>query len=87
MDSTATSFEETMPSSGRPVYLLAYHLDNAGGSAAEQMKMLEWAGVNFGEDNVYILQKSLKKLAVLSGASSVMFFGKIFGTEKYYWIA
>ena len=53
----------------------------------EQMKMLEWAGVNFGEDNVYILQKSLKKLAVLSGASSIMFFGKIFGTEKDYWIA
>jgi len=51
------------------------------------MKMLEWAGVDFGEDNVYILQKSLKKLAILSGASSVYFFGKIFGTEKDYWIA
>ena len=49
--------------------------------------MLEWAGVDFGEDNVYILQKSLKKLAILSGASSVFFFGKIFGTEKDYWIA
>jgi hypothetical protein len=46
----------------------------------DEMKMLEWAGINFGEDNVYMLQKSLKRLAILSGASSVKFFGKIFGT-------
>lgn len=46
----------------------------------DEMKMLEWAGINFGQDNVYILQKSLKRLAILSGASSVKFFGKIFGT-------
>lgn len=36
---------------------------------------------------MYILQKSLKRLAVLSGASSVKFFGKIFGTQRDYWIA
>ena len=49
--------------------------------------MLEWAGVNFGEDiNVY-LQKSLKRLATMSGASNIKFFGKIFGTQKDYWIA
>jgi len=42
--------------------------------------MLEWAGVNFGEDNTYLLQKSLKRLAVLSGAKSLKFFGKIYGT-------
>ena len=49
--------------------------------------MLEWAGVNFGEDNIYVLQKSLKRLAVLSGATSIRFFGKIFGSQKDYWIA
>lgn len=53
----------------------------------DEMKMLEWAGINFGQDNVYILQKSLKRLATLSGASSVRFFGKIFGTQRDYWIA
>lgn len=53
----------------------------------EQAQMLEWAGINFGEDYVFILQKSLKRLAVLTGASSVKFFGKIFGTQKDYWIA
>lgn len=51
------------------------------------MKMLEWAGINFGEDIIYILQKSLKRLAVLSGATSVRFFGKIFGRQRDYWIA
>ena len=49
--------------------------------------MLEWAGVNFGEDNVYMLQKSLKRLAVMSGANNLKFFGKIFGTKKDYWVA
>lgn len=49
--------------------------------------MLEWAGVNFGEDIVYVIQKSLKRLAVLSGAHSIKLFGKIFGTQKDYWVA
>jgi radial spoke head protein 4A len=48
--------------------------------------MLEWAGINFGDDNVFLLQKSLKRLAVLSGATSLRFFGKIFGTQKDYWV-
>lgn len=33
--------------------------------------MLEWAGVNFGEDFTYMLQKSMKRLAVLSGATKL----------------
>ena len=45
--------------------------------------MLEWAGINFGEGYTLILQKSLKKLAVLSGASSLRFFGKIYA-KRYY---
>jgi radial spoke head protein 4/6 len=49
--------------------------------------MLEWAGINFGEDiNIY-LQKSLKRLATMSGASNIKFFGKIYGTQRDYWIA
>ena len=53
----------------------------------DQAQMLEWAGINFGEDNVFMLQKSLKRLAVMSGATSLKFFGKIFGTQKDYWVA
>ena len=48
--------------------------------------MLEWAGISFGEDFTLKLQKSLKKLALMSGAKSLEFIGKIFGTKKDYWI-
>lgn len=48
--------------------------------------MLEWGGVNFGADIVFMLQKSLKRLAVLSGANGLKMFGKIYGTQKDYWI-
>lgn len=53
---------------------------------SEQAKMLEWAGINFGDDTVHLMQKSLKRLASMSGASSLKFFGKIYGTQKDYWI-
>merc|ERR1719507_29205 len=49
--------------------------------------MLEWAGISFGEDNIIRLQKSIKRLAIMSGAESVRFGGKIFGTGADYWIA
>lgn len=52
----------------------------------KQACMLEWAGVSFGDDRMYILQKSLKRLASLSGATSLKLFGKIFGTKQDYWI-
>jgi len=54
---------------------------------SEEAAMFEWAGISFGDDTVYMLQKSLKRLAVMSGASPIKFFGKIFGTQKDYWIA
>lgn len=46
----------------------------------EEADMLEWAGVSFGQDFTYKLSKSMKRLAVMSGASSLRFCGKIFGT-------
>ena len=49
--------------------------------------MLEWAGVSFGEDTVFMMQKSLKRLGVMSGAAKLKFFGKIYGTQKDYWVA
>ena len=32
------------------------------------------------------MQKSMKKLAIMSGATELKLFGKIFGTQKDYWI-
>ena len=49
--------------------------------------MLEWAGVDFGEENIYLLQKSLKRLATMSGATCLRFFGKIYGSQHDYWVA
>ena len=49
--------------------------------------MLSWAGVDFGEEEMYMLGKSIKRLAMMSGAESVKFGGKIYGTKKDYWIA
>ena len=49
--------------------------------------MLEWAGVSFGEENTIRLSRSLKRLAIMSGADSLRFVGKIFGTKNDYWVA
>lgn len=45
----------------------------------EQAETLEWAGIGFGQDTSYLIQKSLKRLAASTGASELRFFGKIFG--------
>jgi radial spoke head protein 4A len=49
-------------------------------------EMLEWAGISFGEEEMYKLNKSVKRLAEMSGASSIDFKGKIYGTKKDYWV-
>ena len=53
----------------------------------EEAEMLEWAGISFGEENTLRLQKSIKRLATMSGADTLRFIGKIFGTQSDYWIA
>lgn len=50
------------------------------------MKLLQYAGIGFGEIETYRLQKSLKKLSTDSNASSLRFWGKISGIEKDYYI-
>ena len=47
----------------------------------------QWAGIGFGKQEIYRLQKSLKQLATDSGAAKLKFFGKIRGTEQDYYIA
>ena len=54
---------------------------------AGEAEMLEWANIGFGEQDTYRLGKAIKRLAVMSGAEAIGFVGKIFGTQKDYWIA
>lgn len=49
--------------------------------------MFAWAGVVFGDEEVLRLSKAIKRLAILSGASQLRFWGKIYGTQKDYWVA
>jgi len=49
--------------------------------------MFQWAGVGFGDTYDYLIQKSLKRLAAASGASSLRLFGKIYGSQADYWVA
>jgi len=53
----------------------------------EEQRMFEWAGVVFGEEEVMRLSKAIKRLALLSGASQLRFWGKVYGTQKDYWVA
>lgn len=53
----------------------------------ENAEMMEWAGIGFGEDTNFLIQKSLKRLARVSGASKLEFFGKILCTQNDYWVA
>ncbi len=46
----------------------------------EEQRMFEWAGVVFGEEEVLRLSKAVKRLALLSGAQQLRFWGKIYGT-------
>lgn len=50
-------------------------------------RMFEWAGINFGEKEYFLLQKSIAKLAEKTGASNLKFWGKIYGTQRDYYIA
>ena len=47
----------------------------------------QWAGIDFGEYNTLLLQKTLKKLTVDNNIANLRLWGKILGTEKDYYIA
>ena len=50
-------------------------------------KQWEWAGVSFGEFDLMLLQKNLKKHINTTGASQMNLWGKIRGTHADYFIA
>jgi len=49
-------------------------------------RVFQWAGIGFGEQETYRLQKSLKKLAADKSATTMRFFGKIYGTQQDYYV-
>lgn len=53
----------------------------------ENAEMLEWAGISFGEMTNQVIQKSLKRLAMVSGARFLQLFGKVLCTKQDYWVA
>ena len=67
--------------------MLSKHKSFAIPNFEEEAEMLEWAGISFGEDNTLRLSKSIKRLAIMSGADQVRFAGKVFGTQRDYWVA
>jgi radial spoke head protein 4A len=48
--------------------------------------MWQWAGIGFGEQETYRLQKSMKGLSEKCQAQTLRFFGKIWGTQKDYYV-
>ena len=51
-----------------------------------ESRVYQWAGIGFGEQETYRLQKSIKKLAAAKPHKSIRFFGKIYGISKDYYI-
>lgn len=50
-------------------------------------QIFEWLGISIGEKESYLLTNSLRNLASVKNLQSVTFWGKIYGTEKDYFIA
>ena len=49
-------------------------------------QIFEWFGVSMGEKMAYLLTNSLRNLASNKGLPNVIFWGKIYGSEKDYYI-
>lgn len=50
-------------------------------------QIFEWFGISMGEKMAYLLTNSLRNLASSKGLGNVTFWGKIYGSEKDYYIA
>jgi len=51
-----------------------------------EAKVWEWAGVSFGEYELMLLHKSIKKHTLTAKAEQVRLWGKIRGSEKDYYV-
>lgn len=72
--------EKTGPEAAEPINYVQDVMEDAS-------QLWQWAGIGFGQQELYRLQKSLKRLVAESAAENVRFFGLIKGTEKDYYIA
>ena len=52
-----------------------------------EARIFAWAGISFGQQESYLLQKSLQKLAQEQNCSFLKFFGKVRCTQMDYYIA
>jgi radial spoke head protein 4/6 len=52
----------------------------------DDRQLLRWAGVDLGEEECYRLRQALKKLVREKSAKDIRFWGKIYGTEKDYYV-
>jgi radial spoke head protein 4A len=50
------------------------------------MKMFEWSGISFGDQECYTIYKAMKRLAKLSGATKLRFWGKFLGRQRDYFV-
>jgi radial spoke head protein 4A len=50
-------------------------------------QIFEWFGLSMGEKMAYLLTNSLRNLASAKNLGNVIFWGKIYGSEKDYYIA
>ena len=48
--------------------------------------MFEWAGISFGEAETYKIYKAIKRLAKISGATHLRFWGKYLGRQRDYYV-
>ncbi|OMJ69194.1 hypothetical protein SteCoe_33151 [Stentor coeruleus] len=52
----------------------------------EDRQLLRWAGIDLGEEECWRLRQALKKLVKEKSAKDIRFWGKIYGTEKDYYV-
>lgn len=50
------------------------------------MKMFEWTGISFGEAESFRIYKAMKRLAKISGATHLRFWGKYQGRQRDYFV-
>lgn len=56
------------------------------GDFLEESQMLQWAGISFGDSETYRIYKAMTKLAQVTGATSMRFWGKFFASKRDYYV-
>lgn len=70
----------------RKLLLFCTELDSVVEDVCSVMKMFEWSGISFGDAECYRIYKSMNRLAKLSGATMLRFWGKFLGRKRDYYV-